>query len=93
MSGICDTCMRKSCPAECEGLRRCDFYKGGETRYERLFGTPERAARTMIDKQLTYDVLDQCDECPHQTDECFEPSGKCAMQEHDALLEWLRGDA
>ena len=63
------------------------------TRWHELFGTPERAARTMIDKQLTYDVLDQCDECPHQTDECFEPSGKCAMQEHDALLEWLRGDA
>ena len=63
------------------------------SRHAELFGTPERAARTMMDKQLIYDVLDQCDECPHQTDECFEPSGKCAMQEHDALLEWLRGDA
>lgn len=93
MSGICDTCKRKPCPAEGEGLRFCDFRESGETRWERLFGTPERAAKTMMNKQLTYDVLDQCDTCLYQTDECFEPSGKCAMQSYDALLEWLRGDA
>ena len=40
------------------------------SRYFELFGTPERAARTLEDKQLV-----------------------CAMQEYDALLEWLRGDA
>lgn len=67
--------------------------RNGKSRWDGLFGTPERAARTMMDKQLIYDVLDQCDECPHQTDECFEPSGKCVMQEYDAVLEWLSGDA
>lgn len=65
----------------------------GMNNHMKLFGTPEKAARTIMGKQLTYDLLDQCDECPHQTDECFEPSGKCAMQSYDALLEWLRGDA
>lgn len=64
-----------------------------ESNYEKLFGTPERAAQTIMDKQLTYDLLTQCDDCPYQTDECFNPSGKCAMDEYDTLLEWLRSDA
>ena len=63
-----------------------------KTRWYELFGTPERAARTIIGKQFTYDLLTQCDDCPHQTDECYEPSGKCVMDDCDALLEWLRGD-
>ena len=63
------------------------------THYYELFGTPERAARTIMGKQLTYDLLEQCDDCPYQTDECFEPSGKCAMDSFDVLLEWLRCDA
>lgn len=54
MSGICDKCKRKPCPAEGEGLMYCDFYEGGETRYERLFGTLERAARTL---EGDYDAL------------------------------------
>lgn len=66
---------------------------GEGTRWHELFGTPERAAQTIIGKQLAYDLLDQCDECPNQTDECFEPSGKCAMDDYGSLLEWLRGDA
>lgn len=66
---------------------------GRKSRYSELFGTPERAAWTIMDKQLTYDLLEQCDDCPYQTDECFEPSGKCAMDDYDTLLEWLRGDA
>lgn len=65
----------------------------GESNYEKLFGTPERAARTIMGKQLTYDILSQCDDCPHQTDECFDPSGNCAMDDYDVLLEWLKGDA
>lgn len=76
-------------------IRLLEGYEGawGTSKYAELFGTPERAARTLVDKQLTYDLLDQCDKCPNQTDECFEPSGKCAMDDYDALLEWLRGDA
>ena len=85
MSGICDTCRRKPCPVEGEGYRRCDFYDD-KSRWFELFGTPERAARTL---------LDACDNCGQ--DEC---SG-CQVYEltsggdldYDALLEWLRGDA
>lgn len=69
-------------------------YEGAPgTRYSELFGTPERAARTIMDKQLTYDLLTQCDDCPYQTDECFDPLCKCAMDDYGTLLEWLRGDA
>lgn len=92
MSGICDTCKRK-CHARTDGLKACNCHIGGRSRYSKLFGTPERAAQTIMDKQLAYDVLDQCDKCPHQTDECFEPSGKCAMDDYGTLLEWLKGDA
>jgi len=56
-----------------------------ESNYEKLFGTPERAARTL---------LDACDNCGQN--DC---SG-CQVYEltsggdldYDALLEWLRGD-
>ena len=86
MSGICGTCRRKPCPTEYEWIRRCDFYEGGESNYEKLFGTPEKAARTL---------LDTCDNCGQN--DC---SG-CQVYEftsggdldYDALLEWMRGDA
>lgn len=82
MSGICDKCICKPCPAEGEGLRRCDLYKGGETNWERLFGTPERAARTLVN--LNCDGSG-CDGCSLGDIEC--------NYGYDALLEWLRGDA
>lgn len=41
-----------------------------KSRWSKLFGTPERAARTLEDEQLV-----------------------CAMQEYDALLEWLGGES
>ena len=85
MSGICDTCRRKRpCPAEGEGLRRCDLYVSGETRYERLFGTPERAARTLQPDSMS------CKYCLLK-DYCKD--GICLIDDYDALLEWLRGDA
>jgi hypothetical protein len=61
-----------------------------KSRWFQMFGTPERAVRTIQDKMLTYDLLTQCDDCPYQTDECFKPSGKCAMDDYDTLLGWLR---
>ena len=94
MSGICDTCRRKPCPAEGEGLRYCDFYEGGETRWERLFGTPERAARTITRMQMATDLMGCCDAdlCPAAFNECWKLD-TCPMDDYDALLEWLRGDA
>lgn len=47
MSGICDKCRREPCRMRMDGLKICDLYEGGETNWERLFSTPERAARTL----------------------------------------------
>ena len=85
MSGICDKCRNVPCHLRMDGLKTCDMYLGGEIRYERLFGTPERAARTFAD---FCDACDkgECNDCPldRLTDFCIG---------YDDLLEWLRGDA
>ena len=57
-----------------------------ESNYERLFGTPERAARTIC-RQLKHYNICICDGCP------VKPPNKECDSEYDALLEWLRGDA
>ena len=85
MSGICDTCRRKPCPAEGEGFKRCDFYEGGESNYEKLFGTPERAARTLVG------ICESCEYGDCVT--CGVPEWMDYSHDYDALLEWLRGDA
>ena len=60
----------------------------GESNYERLFGTPERATRT-----LTHNAPSTCDECV-LVDICeIGMPAKCMVDDRDALLEWLRGDA
>ncbi len=87
MSGICDTCRRKPCPAEGEGFRRCDFYEGGETRWERLFGAPERAARIVV--ALNNCRVVSCEECAARGACRYDGCG----DDYDTLLEWLRGDA
>ena len=50
-----------------------------DTRWHELFGTPERAARTLADNWEKF-----CNECPADCE-----NHDCV----DALLEWLRGDA
>ena len=63
-----------------------------DTRYSELFGTPERAARTLEEFEL--DQLnwcrgtDCCEKCPYE----FDRYG-CCLPDGFALLEWLRGDA
>jgi len=65
------------------------------SRWYQLFGTPERAARTLID----CDAFKDCACCPICHDEygdtCEIPGDDCAlvMRNYDALLEWLEGDA
>ena len=55
------------------------------SRWFELFGTPERAARTLVDScNDDYDY--GCGGCPVARVNC-----KCG--DYDALLEWLRGDA
>ena len=51
----------------------------GESRHSELFGTPERAARTLADNCDDYNL---CNGCPADCE-----SHDCV----DALLEWLRG--
>ena len=81
MSGICDTCKREPCHMRFDGYKTCDVYEGGETRYEKLFGTPERAARTLAGISCDGDCYS-----------CSLPGAHCYCNEI-ALLEWLRGDA
>ena len=50
MSGICDTCDTAPCFWRSDLVVNCSHYMPkSETNYERLFGTPERAARTIAD--------------------------------------------
>ena len=71
---------------ECGGA----LHKGmAESRYAELFGTPERAARTLYEAEGW-----TCPECPIRN-QCkanwpYEP---CPTNDYDSLLEWLRGDA
>lgn len=53
-----------------------------ESNYEKLFGTPERAARTL---SAMCAEIESCDHC-----EMKRTIGGCGS--YDALLEWLRGD-
>ena len=64
---------------------------GGESRYTALFGTPERAARTLSKAFIACECDDtHCDACP-----LFDPITDDCNYTRDcvALLEWLRGDA
>lgn len=89
MSGICDTCKREPCHMRFDGCKTCDVYEGGETRYERLFGTPERAANTILALQICPCTKDECVFCPAH-DVCFEhyKDGRTVYE----MAEWLRDD-
>ena len=68
-----------------------EVYEGApDTRYSELFGTPERAARTL---RKNGKCIPACYECLIR-DECASlPEGsECPMDDYDALLEWLRGE-
>ena len=59
---------------------------GNHTRWHELFGTPERAART-IANACSYDgSFERCGGCPAS-------EIKCDCGGYDALLEWLRGES
>ena len=92
MSGICDTCQRlkrMGCGLVMNGLKSCDWYEH-ESRYERLFGTPERAAKTAW-RLLMCHITTKCDECP-MGDGCDISTDANCDDGETALLEWLRGD-
>lgn len=65
------------------------------SRWSKLFGSPTSAAYTIIDKELFYDLSDQCKSCPkYSYERCVENAFNepCQMESLDALLEWLTGD-
>lgn len=94
MSGICDTCQRNQvCRKPIGGMDSCRLYVSGkESRYSRLFGTPERAARTIGHVcQFTHGG-ELCDRCQaYLFDSCDRMLRLGSEQKiYDALLEWLR---
>lgn len=93
MSGICDTCRREPCHMRFDGCKTCDVYEGGETRFEKLFGTPERAAQTLTAIGGRY----PCDKGAQDCETCPLNGAPCRLNrdkpEESKLLEWLRGDA
>lgn len=85
MSGICDMCKRDECYMQHDGDDSCPLYiKGKPSNYKKLFGTPERAAKTL---EAIPCGNSPCSECP-----IFEPCLK-ERTKSNALLEWLRGES
>lgn len=84
MSGICYKCKRESCHIRFDGCKTCDLYERGETRHEKLFGTPERAARTL------FDICDECEDSTCRGCKIYPLVDHAC--DYDALLEWLRSD-
>ena len=88
-----------------ENCQFCGAHKGGgeamsvlepssnqlePTRWHSLFGTPERAANTILALQICPMSKDECEFCPAH-DVCFEfyKDGRTVYE----MAEWLRGDA
>ena len=88
MSGICDTCQRnQDCRRPMDGMDSCRLYVSGkESNYERLFGTPERAAQTLANACAKCSDNFPCWECP-----LSDISGSNVYEPE--LLEWLRGES
>ena len=89
MSGICDTCKQSNvCRKPIGGIESCRLYVSGkESNYQRLFGTPERAARVVI--ALNTCRVVGCEDCAAR--QLCMPYSEFPHDNYDALLEWLRG--
>ena len=93
MNRVCATCAKQdTCFYSSEKVIDCTHHEPkSETNYERLFGTPERAANTILALQICPMSKDECEEfCPAH-DVCFEfyKDGRTVYE----MVEWLRGDA
>lgn len=70
-------------------IRLLESYEGGETRFEKLFGTPERAAETLA-KQCFGSDWEACAYCVNRDcDESLRKSGSFPFVKGE-LLEWLK---
>ena len=91
MSGICDTCsLSKECRKPIGGVDSCRRYvRAKESNYQRLFGTPERAAQTLARMCAIGDG--SCAGCP-----MFKANLEHCKSDYThlkSIVEWLRGDA
>jgi hypothetical protein len=70
------------------GLLESYEHVQGMNNYTRLFGTPERAARTL-------DGLNRCDADPAFSCDGCTVGDACVLRwfDYDAMLEWLKGGA
>ena len=82
MTGICDKCRRNACRARYPGIKTCDMFWGGETNYERLFGTPQKAAETIRS------ICKYLDGCMH----CVTPISHCDGK-LESIVAWLESEA
>ena len=82
---VCDTCRRMTCEYRADDIATCGLPKT-ETNWERLFGTPERAARTLEDACFYCDGKLACEDCVLGKMRGFRDS-------ENEVAEWLRGDA
>lgn len=88
MSGICDTCMTAgTCEIRRDGRKLCAAYERNSN-YNRLFGTHERAARTLA----MFSPL-ACSYCALYSTCGDDQDKECLLCDCDALLEWLRGES
>ena len=84
MGGICDECKRTTCEYRADDIAVCGLPKT-ETNWERLFGTPERAAKTLAKSCDECSEAFPCSECPLYPivgNNVYEPE----------ILEWLRSE-
>lgn len=88
MNRACAKCAKHdTCFYSSEKVIDCTHHEPkSELNYERLFGTPERAARTLRNIPCGNKP---CVDCP-----IYEPCcGKFSEGHYNPLFEWLRGDA
>lgn len=78
---------KKTCYATQANYELCKYSTNrgwrDTSRYAKLFGTPERTARTLSQEDMS------CRWCLLH-DNCKD---ECLIDDYDALLEWLRGNA
>ena len=80
---FCDPCAFEECQSRGHFVVSCpSFVPKPDSNYDRLFGTPERAAQLIVDN---CEYLDYCGQCWIRAANC---DGK-----YSTVLEWLRGDA
>lgn len=69
-------------------VRKHGKYSPHESNYTRLFGTPERAARTAYDlHECSLGMPIECDDC------AAKPICESGTKDYDALLAWLKGES